>query len=223
MSLALDSNQISTRRPVKRGEPTWEMAIFYPLQGDWTEEEYLALHTNRLVELVDGCLEVQPMPAIWHQRIAQFLFLILHEFILARRLGEVFIAPLPVRLWPKQMREPDVLFVRPNRITDRKRPPQGVDLAIEVVSEGEENRERDFVIKRAEYAKAKIPEYWIIDAEKQRIIVLTLDGDDYRVHGEFGPGSQATSVLLPGFAVDVSAVLAAGEGPAATTDSTNGQ
>ncbi len=202
----------ATRRPIKRGEPTWEVALFYPLQGDWTEEEYLALDTNRFVELVDGCLEVHPMPALWHQRIARFLFLLLHEFVTARGLGDALFAPLPVWLWPKQLREPDVLFVRPSRIKDPKRPPKGVDLAMEVVSEGEDNRERDLVIKRAEYAKAKIPEYWIIDVELERITVLTLDGSDYRVHGEFGPGTRATSVLLPGFSVAVSEVFAAGEG-----------
>jgi len=201
------------RHPIKRGEPTWDMAMFYPRQGDWTEEQYLALDTNKRVELVDGCLEVHPMPALWHQGIVRFLAFLLHEFVIARGLGEVFFAPLPVRLWEKQMREPDVLFLRPNRIKDRRRPPEGADLAMEVVSEGEENRERDLEIKRAEYAKAKIPEYWIIDVEKQRIIVLTLEGTDYRVHGEFGPGSQATSLLLPGFSAEVSKVLAAGGGP----------
>jgi Uma2 family endonuclease len=197
------------------------MAMFYPLQGEWTEQDYLALDTNRLVELVEGCLAIQPMPAPWHQRIARYLFLLLHEFVVARQLGEAFFAPLPVWLWPKQLREPDVLLVRPNRIKDPRRPPEGADQAMEVVSEGEENRERDLVIKRAEYARAKIPEYWIIDVEKERILVLTLDGADYRVHGEFGPGSKATSVLLPGFAVDVSAALNAGEGPAAATDAAN--
>ena len=39
------------------GEPTWEMASFYPRQGEWTEADYLALNTNRMVELSDGCLE----------------------------------------------------------------------------------------------------------------------------------------------------------------------
>jgi Uma2 family endonuclease len=194
------------------------MALFYPLQGEWTEQDYLSLDTNRLVELVDGCLDVQPMPAPWHQSIAKFLFLLLNGFVATRRLGEVFFAPLPVWLWPKQLREPDVLFERPNRIKDRKRPPEGADLAMEVVSEGEENRERDLVIKRAEYAKAKIPEYWIIDVEQQRIIVLSLDGAEYRIHGEFGPGSQATSLLLPGFSVDASAAFAAGQGPEPATD-----
>jgi Uma2 family endonuclease len=78
-----------------------------------------------------------------------------------------------------------------------------------VVSEGEENRERDLEIKRREYAKAGIAEYWIVDPQEQRITVLVLDGQTYRVHGVFAPGDQATSVLLPGFAVAVDAVFAA--------------
>jgi Uma2 family endonuclease len=220
MSAVASVEAFPPKRMKKRGEPTWEMAQFYPLQGDWTETDYLALHTNRFVELVDGCLEVHDMAAVWHQRIVKYLFLLLNGFLTSRGLGEAFISPLPIKLWDKQMREPDVLFIRPHRIIDSRNPPLGADLAMEVVSEGEENRERDLVTKRAEYAKAKIPEYWIIDVEKQQIIVLILEGGDYRVHGEFGPGSQASSVLLPGFAVDVSQALAAGDGP--VTDS-NGQ
>ena len=41
-----------------------------------------------------------------------------------------------------------------------------------------------------------------------QITVLTLDGQTYVVHGEFKRGEQATSKLLPGFAVDVATALA---------------
>jgi hypothetical protein len=44
--------------------------------------------------------------------------------------------------------------------------------------------------------------------------VLTLDGQTYRTHGEFGRGAVATSVLFPGVSVSVDAVFAAGEGAA---------
>src|SRR5947209_8290461 len=48
-----------------------------PRQGEWTEEEYLALtdHRARLVEFTDGFLEVLPMPTRAHQKILKFLFL----------------------------------------------------------------------------------------------------------------------------------------------------
>jgi Uma2 family endonuclease len=214
VSITAELESAPTPHPMKRGEPVWDIAWLYPLQGEWTEEAYLALDTNRMIELVDGCLEFLPMPVPFHQRIVQFLFKLLEAWVLARKLGEVFVAPLPVRLWEGRMREPDILFVRPGRIHDPRKPPTGADLAMEVVSPGTENRERDLEKKRKEYAEARIPEYWIVDPELQRITVLTLDGSDYRVHGEFGLGSKATSVLLSGFEVDVATVFAAGDGPA---------
>ena len=39
------------------GEPTWEATEFFPRQGEWTEQDYLALDAGRLIELADGCLE----------------------------------------------------------------------------------------------------------------------------------------------------------------------
>ena len=92
-------------------------------------------------------------------------------------------------------------------------PPQGANLAMEVVSGGKRNRQRDLKEKRVEYALAKISEYWIIDPKERKITVLVLEGKAYRVHGRFAPGQQATSVLFQGFAVNVSDALAAGQGP----------
>jgi Uma2 family endonuclease len=196
------------RRSCQRGEPTWEVALLFPAQGEWTENAYLTLDTNRLIELSDGCLEFLPMPTAFHQFIAQFLFKLLDAFVEANCAGFVLLAPLPVRLWPGKFREPDIVYVRRERLPKMHGQPQGADLAMEVVSEGAENRQRDLEIKRAEYAAAGISEYWIVDPEEQRITVLTLDGQTYRVHGEFVPGMQATSVLLPGFTVEVEAVFA---------------
>jgi Uma2 family endonuclease len=200
--------------PSKRGEPTWNIALFFPRQGQWTEAQYLALDTNRLVELVDGCLEFLPMPTLFHQSIVAFLYDLLKAFIRAHASGEVHFAPLRVRLFPEHIREPDVTYLRPERTRNRHQPTPGADLAMEVVSPGTENRERDYVAKREAYANAGIQEYWIVDPQERRITVLTLDGNAYRVHGEFIPGQQATAAMFPEFKVDVTAAFAAGEGPA---------
>jgi Uma2 family endonuclease len=193
------------------GEPTWGVATLFPLQGEWTEQEYLALDTNRLVELADGCLEFLPMPTVFHQLILKYLFQLLDSFVKAQSVGEVLFAPLRVRLWPGTIREPDLVYLRPERIRNPKKPPNGADLAMEVVSGSPDDRKRDLVIKRKEYAKAGIAEYWIVDPDERKITVLTLRKKTYRVHGEFAPGATATSVLIPGFAVDVTATFAAGE------------
>lgn len=195
-------------RVSQRGEPAWEVALLFPPQGEWTESAYLALDTNRLIELSDGCLEFLPMPTVFHQLIVNFLHRSLQAYVAAHASGFVLFAPLPVRLGPGKFREPDIVYVRRERVPNLRGQPQGADLAMEVVSEGAENRKRDLEIKRQEYAQAGISEYWIVDPQEQRITVLTLDGQSYRVHGEFVPGMQATSVLLPGLSVDVKAVFA---------------
>lgn len=201
------------RHPIVPGEPTWDIAQLFPLQGQWSESEYLALDTNQLIELSDGALEFLPMPTIFHQRIAQFLFGLLQLFAQKHDIGEVFLAPLRVRLWPGKICEPDVVLIKANRITDVHKPPRGADLAMEVVSDSSADRKRDLVTKREEYARAGIGEYWIVDPEQRTISVLVLDDGQYRVHGEFAVGTTATSSSLPGFIVDVAAVFAAGEGP----------
>ena len=185
--------------------------MLFPAQGEWTETQYLALNgSNRMVELSNGCLDVLPMPTPLHQRIVNYLFSLLKAFVMARGLGEVYFAPLPVRLGAGKFREPDLMFFRPGRIVNPRQQPDGVDLAMEVLSEGAENRERDLEIKRAEYAAARVPEYWIVDPELSQITVLSLDGASYRIHGVFGAGARATSVLLCGFEIDVTAVFSAG-------------
>lgn len=47
-------------------------------------------------------------------------------------------------------------------------------MVVEVVSPGKINEDRDYRYKRSEYAARGIPEYWIVDADKARITLLTL-------------------------------------------------
>ena len=151
------------------------------------------------------------MPSERHQDLVFFLAELLTAFVRRHQLGKINIAPLPVQLWPGKFREPDIQFMRSENAARRRSTHWiGADLVVEVVSP--DDRRRDLEIKRREYAQAAIPEYWIVDPEMQRISVLTLVGQAYAVHGEFGPDAQATSILLPGFAVDVAAVFAAAEG-----------
>ena len=197
-------------KPVSRmpdgAEPTWEIANLFPAQGTWSEEEYLALNTNHLVELSNGVLEVLPMPTQRHQAISRFLFLAFF-FYLQPRAGTVFYAPLRLRVRDGEFREPDLLLMRD--AGDPRRQDRywlGADLVAEIVSPDEPHR--DLVKKRRDYARARIPEYWIVDPREEKILVLRLSGKRYVVHGEFRRGETATSHLLPGFSVDVEKAFA---------------
>ena len=195
----------------RRGDLAWEIARLYPFQGSWSEDDYFALDTNLLVELSNGSVEFPPMATTLHQLIIAWLYKALDRFVDARQLGTVLFAALPVRLWEGKIREPDVLFMLADH-SHRMHTQywEGADLVMEVVSGKKKDRQRDLVEKRGEYAKAGIPEYWIVDPKKSAITVLKLKGRKYATAGVYGPGSHARSVLLKGFEVDVSAALAGG-------------
>ena len=80
---------------------------------------------------------------------------------------------------------------------------------IEVVSP--DAPQRDLVEKRADYAEAGIPEYWIVDPRDETITVLTLTGEAYAEHGVYARGDLAASVLLEGLTVDATAAFDAPE------------
>lgn len=195
-----------TTTPADAPELTWEIAQLFPARGHWSEEEYLALDTNHLIELSHGQLEVLPMPTQSHQLLVIALFELLRNFVRKEELGTVLLAPMRVQLWPGKFREPNILFMstqNDDRRSDRFW--EGADLVMEVVSP--DDPERDKVTKRREYAQAGIPEYWIVDPTDSSITVLTLQGQEYALHGEFGSGETATSVLLHRFTVEVAAVF----------------
>ncbi len=177
------------------------------IQGLWTSEQYLRLtdSTNRLIELTEGNIEVLPMPTDYHQTILEFLYLALRAFTQPLG-GKVIFAALRLRIRDAKFREPAILLLRDAHDPRRQnRYWLGADLVVEVVSE--DDPERDTVEKVADYAEAGIPEYWIVNPLDATITVLTLDGAAYRAHGVFGRGTQAESLLLAGFSVEVSAVF----------------
>ena len=56
------------------GTPVWQVAELFPRQGEWSEDDYLRLETNRLIELSDGSPEFLAMPTEWHQLLALYLY-----------------------------------------------------------------------------------------------------------------------------------------------------
>jgi Uma2 family endonuclease len=188
-------------------EPTWEIAYLFPRQGMWTEQEYLALDTNRLVELVDGKVELLPIPTEKHQMIVLLLCQALIDWAGPRDAGKVLFSGLRVRMRALNIREPDVVFMRTENFHRRHDDAwDGADLTMEVVSP--DDPDRDVVTKRTEYARARIPEYWIVDPRAEQITVLKLVDETYAEHGVFSRGQRATAATLDGFSsIDVAAVF----------------
>lgn len=190
---------------------TWEeddvVLSLAPLQGYWTAEQYLLLtdQTSRPIEFTGGYIEMLPMPTEHHHAMLEVLFFALRAFI-DRLGGKVRFAPLRIQVRPEKFREPDIVLLQD--AADPRRQNRywlGADLVVEIISA--DTPERDLVEKRADYAEAGIPEYWLVDPADESITVLSLEGDRYEEQGVFRRGDTATSALLPGFAIDVTTVL----------------
>ena len=181
-----------------------------------TDEEYERLVTEFSAELVDGRLDYLPMPRSLHSAIVRFLYRALDGYLVARHpRAALDTQHVRLRVRPRQARETDLMTLLEGTADPRHGPEEwaGVDLAIEVVSD--DDPDRDYAEKRADYAEAGVREYWIVDCRERTaadprgrtIRVLTLDGGEYR-ETMFEEGELARSSRLDGFAVDVTACLA---------------
>ena len=201
-----------TTNPVPAAQTTQDalhalLCEVLPPQGAWSDDAYLWLtdHSNRLIEFTDGYVQELPMPTFTHQAVLAFLYDLFRAYLKPRG-GVVMFAALRVRIRAGNFREPDLLLLRDRADTRcQDRYWLGADLVAEVISP--DNPDRDLVEKRADYAEAGIPEYWIVDPRDETIRVLTLQGAAYVEHGEYVRGNTATSPLLAGFAAEVSAVF----------------
>lgn len=158
-------------------------------------------------ELIDGELFATPVPTLRHQIVSGKLFRYLDRHVEHRSLGMVFPAPTGVRLAPNTLAIPELCFVAAERAPDPDAQTIDVppDIVIEILSPG--TRRRDLELKRALYARFKVPEYWIVDPDGRAVAVLTLAGDSYeQVPGE-GDGA-ITSRVLPALELTLAQVLA---------------
>jgi len=194
---------------IESAELTVEVAQLWPRRGQWTEADYFALpDANRFIELSEGALITPPHPTHTHQLIVLGLATMMRAFVQQHDLGLVQIGPLPVRLWPGKVREPDILFVareHSDRISEQAYGPP--DLVVEVLSPA--TRRTDRLEKMVEYARAGVREYWIVDPDGQTVEVFTLREGAYELLGKWGPGEEARSEVLAGFRVTVDEVFGA--------------
>jgi Uma2 family endonuclease len=192
---------------VEPSEWTVEVAQLWPRRGQWTEADYFALpDTNRYIELSGGELIMPPHPTETHQRVVLNLVRLLDAFVMARDLGIVRFAPLPVRLWPGKIREPDIFFVaqeHSDRIGEQVYGPP--DLVAEVLSPGTWRADRHE--KFSEYAQAGVGEYWMVDPDACTVEVFVLREGAYELLGKWGRDEEAHSEALARFRVALDEVF----------------
>ncbi len=158
-------------------------------------------------ELMDGEVVVSPPPRRKHQDVARVFYDVLNDHVRAASLGTVYFAPADVRTSPYDTVQPDLFFIRRERLHIYR--PDGVmeeppDLVVEILSPS--TRSRDLVRKAAWYARAGVPEYWTVDPDTAELRIRVLKDGRYE---EVAPEDDILrSTVLPKQTVVVAAIFA---------------
>jgi Uma2 family endonuclease len=140
------------------------------MPGRYTYEDYLATPetSSERHEIIDGELFVTPAPRFRHQEVVASVVHVLTALAREHALGKVATAPT-VRLADDSVTEPDVVFIRAERlgIIEEGRIHGVPDLVVEVLSPS--NRNYDRTIKRERYMESEVPELWILDADAHSV------------------------------------------------------
>ena len=183
-----------------------------------TMDDYLAYEGEPevLCELVNGELVEMPTESQRNLDIAKYLM-----FELAKYLPLALLAlatEIEVSGSRATCRVPDLVVHSPESrealqgarraVVLRDMPPPAV--VIEVVSPGQENRDRDYRHKRTEYAAREIAEYWIVDPSAEKVTVCAWVNGAYE-DVVYSGDDRLRSAVVEGFDLTVEQILAFGD------------
>jgi Uma2 family endonuclease len=126
---------------------------------------------HRRHEIIDGELFVSPTPRFNHQQVAGNLLVILRRLSSQHDLGAV-VGPITVRLHDELVLEPDLVFIRKDRmhIADPEGAVHGPpDLVVEILSPS--TQKYDERVKRKHYLDHGVQEVWLIDVDERSVEV----------------------------------------------------
>ena len=145
------------------------------VQGDYRQEDYFALpdEEGQRYELIDGVIYNMSSPSWVHQVTVGFIFA---ELISHRKKGKLPCLPItsPIDVYldkdDKTIVQPDLVVVCDKSQLSEKGTVEGPpSLVVEVLSPS--TRRKDQSIKQKKYMEAGVKEYWIVDTQKESVIV----------------------------------------------------
>lgn len=170
----------------------------------YTIDDIYALPEGKRAELIDGHIYYMAPPNRKHQEIAGELFGTIREYIRSNSGScKPYIAPFAVFLNADDINyvEPDISVIcDPGKLND-KGCIGAPDWIIEIVSPS--SRATDYNIKLFKYRTAGVKEYWIVDPDKNRIMIynfITGDMNEYSFTDHVPVG------IYPGFSICLSSL-----------------
>lgn len=174
----------------------------------WQEFRQMELGDDDIFiyELIDGEIVKRTSPSPRHQRISRKLVRALDVFVEENQLGEVFSAPTDVYFDGENESGvvPDVFFIAKDRnfiILEDEYINGAPDLIVEVISPGSVFRDR--FQKKDLYQRFAVKEYWLVDVQNSSVEIYVMRENAYSLHQMGELSGKVTSVVLPGFEVDL--------------------
>lgn len=150
-----------------------------PQKKSYTIHDIYLLPDGQRAELIDGQIYYMAPPSRAHQEIAGELFTTINNYIKSNDGAcKPYIAPFSVYLNENDTNyvEPDISVICDKNKLTAKGCNGAPDWIIEIVSPS--SRRMDYSVKLFKYRSAGVREYWIVDAERNRITIHDLEHED---------------------------------------------
>jgi Uma2 family endonuclease len=131
-------------------------------------------------ESIDGELIVTPAPTVKHQRVLRSLIRLLGAFAYETDRSELILPPFDLVLGHYNIVKPDLLLIASKQrrtFGDHNRFEGPPELVVEVSAPV--SLRIELVRKSALYARCGVPEYWIADPDRRRLVVNILNDTEY--------------------------------------------
>lgn len=161
-----------------------------------------------LYELLNGELVKKSAPNPRHQFILKKLFSKIDTVVTEKNLGQALFAPVDVFLDEYNAPQPDIVFVKQERveIIDMD---EGIlgrpDLVVEILSPNSVKKDR--YEKKQLYEQFAVPEYWIVDPQNTTIEIHRLQNNRYELAAFAAQTGIIRSEALGGWELEVSQIL----------------
>ncbi len=170
-------------------------------EESYTIDDIYALPDGERAELIDGKIYYMAPPSRRHQDIIFSLSRKIADYIDARG-GEckVYLAPFAVFLNEndKNYVEPDISVICDGSKLNDKGCAGAPDWIIEIVSPG--SKHMDYFTKLFKYRTAGVKEYWIVDPEKESVMVYRFEEETME---QYSFGDDVPVGICEGFSVKV--------------------
>ena len=146
----------------------------------YTIEDYYALPQERRVELIDGVFYDMAAPTVAHQKVLGLLYYQIETCILSHSMPcQVLFSPCDVQLDNDEytMVQPDLIVICDEGQIENGKCVKGAPAFVaEILSPS--SRRLDLKKKLVKYMEGGVREYWILDPDKENLVIYDFGEDD---------------------------------------------